>query len=126
MMRGCCRTFEALFIKKDASMWLQKFNELDTGGSGRIPINTCIAVAGVDTSQFFEKLFAFMDIEGRGSQDLGGFIFSTWNFCTLDKKGLLSFVYDLCSAEEMRLGTDCELDTPSRSRARCCRCHRDV
>ena len=40
-----------------------------------------------------------------GSQDLGGFVFSSWNFCSFDKKGLLSFVYDMCCAEELRLGT---------------------
>ncbi len=40
------RTFDALFLKNDVEMWLQKFHELDTGGTGKIPVSACLAIAG--------------------------------------------------------------------------------
>jgi ABC-type uncharacterized transport system permease subunit len=56
-------------------------------------IPTCVAAcAGSESTPFNEKIFTFMDVSGRGVQDMAGFAFSTWNILSLDRRGLASFV----------------------------------
>ncbi len=64
----------------------------------------CLPISNSESTPFNEKLFRFMDVEGSGSVDLRGFMFITWNFCSFDKHGLASYVYDLVSAEDVQLG----------------------
>jgi len=96
------KLFEALFITKDVSLWACKFAELDSGGVGRIGVTACLLLSHSESTPFNEKLFRFLDCEGNGSQDLRGFVFSTWHLCSLDKRGMASFIYDIYSAEDVR------------------------
>ena len=71
------------------------FRKIDNDKSGKISYDEFVAYADIEDSDFLRKVFLAMDSDNSGSMDLREFILNLWNYCSLEKSGLILFAYDL-------------------------------
>ena len=97
----CDRIFDRLGItKKEGQKFFKMFESVDKDHSGSINLDEFFALMDLDWSSFAMKAFQNMDIdkEGAGQNnelEFSEFFVGLWNYCTLERKSLIKFSFDL-------------------------------
>eukprot|EP01029_Cantina_marsupialis_P007690 TRINITY_DN1869_c0_g1_i1.p1 TRINITY_DN1869_c0_g1~~TRINITY_DN1869_c0_g1_i1.p1 ORF type:complete len:412 (-),score=108.95 TRINITY_DN1869_c0_g1_i1:274-1509(-) len=81
--------------KKDVSKLKKCFQRIDKDGSGEISILEFLEFVGLDRTKFAVRAFSIFDVDKSSEIDFSEFVLATWNYCTFDKRALISFAFDL-------------------------------
>ncbi len=87
------RQFEALQLSsKEVGKLYKIFRKVDVDGSGSIGLAELLAHIDVERTTFSERVFSIFDEDGSGEIDFREFVLSLWNYCTLSRATLGSFI----------------------------------
>ena len=83
------RQFRAMKLtESDVGQYLTAFRKIDDDCSGSVDILEFLMYFDVERTRFTKRVFGIFDLDGSGKMDFKEFVFSLWNYCTLDKDTL--------------------------------------
>ena len=95
------KAFKAMGLgDKDVGQFYTLYRKMDKDNGGSIDIQEFYRYFRLQRSPFCDRVFQVMDGDGSKELDFVEFVVSLWNFCSLNKGGLILFAFTLYDVDD--------------------------
>ncbi len=95
------KAFKAMGLEeKEIDKFFNLYRKMDKDNGGSIDIQEFYRHFNLSRSPFADRVFQVMDGDGSKELDFVEFVISLWNFCSLNRGGLMLFAFTLYDADD--------------------------